>query len=103
MFVIDIANAWHCVKSVRNRSYSGPSISPYSIRMRENTDQNNSEYGHFLRSMILPAILFYLEIYSKFSNKILINVPFNADILNFKQPLSYWLIWMVWGGMYQIY
>ena len=25
-------------------------ISPYSIRMRENTDQNNSEYGHVLRS-----------------------------------------------------
>ena len=27
-----------------------PRISPYSVRMRENTDQNNSEYGHFLRS-----------------------------------------------------
>ena len=26
------------------------SISPYSVRMRENTDQNNFEYGHFLRS-----------------------------------------------------
>ena len=26
------------------------SISPYSVRMRENTDQINSEYGHFLRS-----------------------------------------------------
>ena len=25
-------------------------ISPYSVRMRENTDQNNSEYGYFLRS-----------------------------------------------------
>ena len=25
-------------------------ISPYSVRMRENTDQNNSAYGHFLRS-----------------------------------------------------
>ena len=24
--------------------------SPYSIRLRENTDQNNSEYGHFLGS-----------------------------------------------------
>ena len=27
-------------------------ISPYSVRMRENADQNNSEYGHFLRSDI---------------------------------------------------
>ena len=25
-------------------------ISPYSVRMRENMDQNNSEYGHFLHS-----------------------------------------------------
>ena len=25
-------------------------ISPYSVRMRENTDQNNFEYGHLLRS-----------------------------------------------------
>ena len=35
----------HCVKSVRIRSYSGP----YSVQMQENTDQNNSEYGHFSR------------------------------------------------------
>ena len=25
-------------------------ISPYSVRMRENVDQNNSEYGHFSHS-----------------------------------------------------
>ena len=25
-------------------------ISPYSVRMRENADQNYSEYGHILRS-----------------------------------------------------
>ena len=24
-------------------------IFPYSVRMRENPDHNNSEYGHFLR------------------------------------------------------
>ena len=30
-------NMCHCVKSVRIRSYSGP----YSVRMRENADQNN--------------------------------------------------------------
>ena len=51
----------HCVKSVRIRGYSAPyfpavelieihRISPYSVRMRENTDKNNSEYGHFSRS-----------------------------------------------------
>ena len=27
------------------------SISPYSVRMQENTVQNNSEYGHFSRSV----------------------------------------------------
>ena len=32
-------NKIHCVKSVRIRSYS--------VRMRENADYNNSEYGHF--------------------------------------------------------
>ena len=26
--------------------------SPYSVRMRENTDQKNSEYGHFSRSVV---------------------------------------------------
>ena len=45
-------NTLHCAKSVRVRSYSGmyfqafgmniESISPYSVRMRENMDQNNS-------------------------------------------------------------
>ena len=36
----------HCVKSVRIRIYSVPQ----SVRMRENTGQNNSEYGYFWRS-----------------------------------------------------
>ena len=47
------------MKSVRIRSYSDPHfplpglntrISPYSVRMWENADQYNSEYGHFIRS-----------------------------------------------------
>ena len=40
----------HCVKSVRFRSFSGP----YSVRMRENTDQKNAEYGHFSCSAHVP-------------------------------------------------
>ena len=45
----------HCVKIVCIRSFSGPYFpalrrSPYSVRTRENTDQKNSKYGHFLRS-----------------------------------------------------
>ena len=55
---------YNCVKRVRSRSYFGPnfsrirtehgeirSISPYSVGMRENADQSNSEYGLFLRSV----------------------------------------------------
>ena len=30
-------------------------IYPYSVRMRENTDQKNSKYGHFLRSVGVSA------------------------------------------------
>ena len=53
----------HCVKSVqiriffwfvfsRIRTECGKirSISPYSVQIRENADQNNSEYGQFSRS-----------------------------------------------------
>ena len=66
----------HCEKSVRIWSYSGPhfvafglntekySISPYSVRMRENTGQNNSEYGHFLRSTISRKLSKSTKIFS---------------------------------------
>ena len=37
------------------------SISPYSFWMRENADQNNPEYGHFLRSEILLQYCFKVE------------------------------------------
>ena len=53
----------HCGKSVRIWSYCVSAfsriwteyrkiqtISPYSVLMRENADQNNSEYGHISRS-----------------------------------------------------
>ena len=36
----------HCVKSVRIRSYSGPYFPEFGL----STDQNNSEYRHFLCS-----------------------------------------------------
>ena len=45
-----------CVKNVRIRSYSGQHIYTFGLNterylMRENADQNNSEYGHLLRSV----------------------------------------------------
>ena len=48
---------YHYVKSVGIRSFSGLYFAvfglntPYSVQMRENTDQKNSEYGHFSRSV----------------------------------------------------
>ena len=54
------SSSYRCVKCVRIRDFSGPffsrsqtefgvmlRISPYSVRMRENTDQVNSKYGQF--------------------------------------------------------
>ena len=38
-----------CVKSFLIMSFSDP----YSVRMRENTEQKNSKYGHFSRTVSL--------------------------------------------------
>ena len=53
----------HYVKSVHIRSYTGPCFSEFIVRMRENTDQNNSEYGHFSRIGNLHRIIIYLACY----------------------------------------
>ena len=55
--------AFHIQSSLRKKKFIWPvfsriwpeygeilRISAYSVQMRENTDQKNSEYGHFLRS-----------------------------------------------------
>ena len=41
---------WSVFSCIRTECKEIFRISSYSIRMRENTYQNNSEYGHFLRS-----------------------------------------------------
>ena len=41
---------WSGFSRIRTEYGEIPRISPYSVRMRKNADQNNSEYGHFLRS-----------------------------------------------------
>ena len=42
---------WSAFSCIRTEYGEIRSISPYSVRMRENVDQNNSEYGHFSRSV----------------------------------------------------
>ena len=52
----------HCVKSVsfciRTEYGEIRSISPYSVTMLENADQNNSKYGHFLRKVLYFALIY---------------------------------------------
>ena len=43
---------WSAFSRIRTEYGEIRNISPYSVRMRENTEQNNSEYGHFLSSKI---------------------------------------------------
>ena len=50
--VIERENCWYW----KNSNCISLRISPYSVRMQENADQNNSEYGHFSRSAILEEI-----------------------------------------------
>ena len=44
---------WSVFSRIRTECGEIRSASPYLIRMRENVDQNNSEYGHFLHSATL--------------------------------------------------
>ena len=53
----------HCVKSVGIQSYS----SPYFPAFKLNADQNNSEYGHILRSDSLRKKQLMQINYNKFS------------------------------------
>ena len=48
---------WSLFSHIRTEYEEMLRISPYSVRMQEYTDQNNSEYGHFLRSVCLFIIL----------------------------------------------
>ena len=42
---------WSVFSRIRTKYEEIRSISPYLVRMQANTDQNNSEYGHFLASV----------------------------------------------------
>ena len=46
---------WSVFSCIRTECGEIRSISPYSVRMRENTDQNNSTYGHFSLRAVLKG------------------------------------------------
>ena len=45
----------HCMKIVGIRSYSGPHFPSFGL----STDQNNSEYGPFLRNTVVHHLILY--------------------------------------------
>ena len=47
---------WSAFFRIRTE-YGEIRISPYSVRMRENADQNNSEHGHFLQIALILKLL----------------------------------------------
>ena len=47
---------WSAFSRIRTGYGEIRSISPYLVRMRENADQNSSEDGHFLRSVLRKLI-----------------------------------------------
>ena len=60
-------------------------ISPYSVRMRENVDQNNSGSGHFSRSSWYWTYIHPQEVYYKVVRKhktFMVNFLLNADASN---------------------
>ena len=46
---------WPVFSRIRTEKGEIRSIFPFSVQMQENTDQNNSEYGHFSLSEILST------------------------------------------------
>ena len=48
---------WSAFSRIQTECGEIRSISPYSVRLRENTDQKISEYGHFSRSVRLLSII----------------------------------------------
>ena len=53
---------WSVFSRIRTVYGEVPSISPYSVRMRKNTYQNNSEYGRFSRS-IYYSLFIMIELF----------------------------------------
>ena len=47
---------WSVSSRIQTKYGEIRNISQYSVRMRENTDQNNSEYSNFLRSVYVICL-----------------------------------------------
>ena len=58
---------WSVFSRIRTEYGGIRSISRYSVRMRENTDQNNSECEHILCSMLNELNIYKLYVFLNFS------------------------------------
>ena len=70
---------WSVFSRIRTEYGDMRSISLYSVRMRENTDQNNSKYGHFL-----PSDCYYANV-----NFLSLGI---LELLNFRRAIKYYEI-----------
>ena len=84
MLRCDLAKYNNCKKSARIWSYSDPC----SVRMQQNTDQNNSEHGHFLRGehqiLVLSQDVKCSRIYNGIYEKIVAKLRNSIFIIKFK-------------------
>ena len=55
---------WKCIQNPENPR-KNVRIRSYSVRIQENTDQNNSEYGHFLRIATLKLLGLRIPLHEK--------------------------------------
>ena len=70
-------------------------ISPYSVRMRGNADQNNFEYRHFLRSGYFKVFTFENEMWWRFIwNNLSEFVSWNR-LVESMLDLYYFVMWLV--------
>ena len=76
---------WSVLSCMRTEYGEIRSISPCSVQMRENKDQKNSEYGHFLRSVPYRDYVIICRKMSKIIHGVMIfnnNVIIAYHILN---------------------
>ena len=63
-------------------------VSPYLVRMRENVDQNNSEYGQFLSSILLASFYYHDCIKNKTHNAFFLRCLFFNFFFFFAKNIS---------------
>ena len=85
---------WSAFSRIRT-GYREILISPYSVRMRENADQNNPDYGHFSRSVKVTIWSYLKKFFFKKIAKLRVSCRevFGIKFRNIKRKMliiTYW-------------